>query len=388
MFSARVPPLRSNRVSRALARVRAAGGPIDDLTASNPTVVGLRYPDGLLEPLSATTGLVYRPAAFGLPEARAAVAAHLAGRGIPVPAERVILTASSSESYSLLFKLLCDPADLVLAPQPSYPLFEHLTRLDGVVASPYRLEYHGHWRIDLDGLRRAVEPRARAVLLVNPNNPTGSWVRDEERAAVRTLAAEHELAVVSDEVFDRYPLDDASSGRPGALVDDREVLTFTLGGLSKAAALPQLKLGWIVVGGPDRLVGPALARLELICDSYLSVAAPVQLAAGALLARTASVVEQIRTRVRRNHATLVRLVAGRPAVQVLRVEAGWYAVLQVPSLGSEESLVLTLIEKDGVLVHPGYFYDFPRESFLIVSLLPEPDRFGGAVERLLSRASG
>jgi alanine-synthesizing transaminase len=388
MFSARVPSLRANRVSRMLAAVRAAGRPIDDLTESNPTRVGLHYPERLLEPLSASAGREYHPAAFGLQTAREAVAAHLTARGVAVAAERVVLTASSSESYSFLFKLLCDPADLVLTPQPSYPLFEHLTRLDGVVASPYLLEYYGDWRLDLESLRSRVEPKVRAVLLVNPNNPTGSWVDADELAAVRDLAARHELAIVSDEVFDRYPLDDTHPGRPGALVADSEVLTFTLGGLSKSAGLPQLKLGWIVVGGPERLVRPALTRLELICDSYLSVTTPVQLAVGQLLDETRPLVRQLRDRVRHNYGVLGRLAHRYPAVQVLRSDGGWYAVLQVPSIGSEEALVLSLLEKDGVLVHPGYFFDFPRESFLVLSLLPEPGRFATAVERLLARVSG
>ena len=388
MFSARVPTLRSNRVARALARVRATGRPLDDLTISNPTRVGLSYPDRLLDPLAAPAALHYDPAPFGAPAAREAVSAHLAGRGVRVPAGRVILTASTSESYSLLFKLLCDPADLVLVPQPSYPLFEHLTRLDGVVASAYALEYHGRWELNLDSLRRAVEPRVRAILLVNPNNPTGSFVRPDELDAVREIAAQHELAIISDEVFEVYPLEAREAGRCGALVVEPDVLTFTLGGLSKQAALPQLKMGWILVGGPETLVRRALDRLELVCDSYLSVATPVQLAVGTLLERTVAVADQIRRRVRTNYATLRSLVRRFPSCGVLHAEAGWYAVVQVPATGSEEALVIDLIERAGVLVHPGYFFDFPREAFLIVSLLPEPDVFAGAATRVLTRASG
>ena len=388
MFSARVPPLRSNRVALALARLRATGQPLDDLTISNPTRVGLSYPDRLLDPLAAPAALHYDPAPFGVPAAREAVAAHLAGRGVRVAADRVIVTASTSEAYSLLFKLLCDPADLVLVPQPSYPLFEHLTRLDGVVASAYALEYHGRWELNLDSLHRAVEPRARAILLVNPNNPTGSFVRPAELAAVCETAARHELAIISDEVFDVYPLEERETGRSGALVVERDVLTFTLGGLSKSAALPQLKLGWILVGGPETLVRRALDRLELVCDSYLSVATPVQLAVGTLLERTVPLADQIRHRVQANYATLRSLVRRFPACGVLHAEAGWYAVVQVPATRSEEALVIDLIERDGVLVHPGYFFDFPREAFLIVSLLPEPGVFAGAATRVLTRAVG
>ena len=388
MFSARVPSLRSNRVARALSRLQATGQPLDDLTVSNPTQVGLVYPDRLLDSLAAPAALRYDPAPFGMPAARAAVAAHLAGRGVAVSADRVIVTASTSEAYSLLFKLLCDPADLVLVPQPSYPLFEHLTRLDAVVASAYALEYHGRWELNIDSLHRAVEPRARAILLVNPNNPTGSCVRRDELDAVRETAARHELAIISDEVFDVYPLAESATGPSGALVGETDVLTFTLGGLSKSAALPQLKLGWILVGGPETLVRRAIDRLELICDSYLSVATPVQLALGTLLERTAPLVDQIRRRVRSNYATLCSLVRRFPACGVLHAEAGWYAVVQVPATRSEEALVIDLIERDRVVVHPGYFFDFPREAFLVVSLLGSPEPFADAMTRVLTRASG
>ena len=255
------------------------------------------------------------------------------------------------------------------------------------MASAYALEYHGRWELNLDSLHRAVEPRARVVLLVNPNNPTGSFVRSDELDAVRETAARHELAIISDEVFDEYRLDAREPARSDALVGEREALTFTLGGLSKSAALPQLKLGWILVGGPETLVRRALARLELVCDSYLSVATPVQLAVGTLLEHTVPVADQIRRRVRANYGTLRSLVRQFPACGILHAKAGWYAVVQVPATRSEEALVITLIERDRVLVHPGYFFDFPREAFLIISLLPEPEAFAGAVTRVLTRAS-
>lgn len=388
MFSARVPGVGSNRVARVLAARRTEGRTLVDLTVSNPTRVGFSYPPELLRPLADADSLRYDPAPLGMVAAREAVAEHLSARGIRVAPDRVVLTASTSEAYALLFKLLCDPADVVLVPQPSYPLFEHLTRLEGVVASPYALEYHGRWELNIASVRRAIEPRARAVLLVNPNNPTGSFVAPTELAAVRAIAAEHDLAVISDEVFDLYSLDDAVTGTAGALVDDSEVLTFTLGGLSKSALLPQVKLGWILVGGPPTLARRALARLEFIADTYLSVATPVQHAVGPLLARTRPLAIQVRDRVRANAEALRGLVDRFPACQVLQAEAGWYAVVQVPALLSEEALVINLIEKDGVLVHPGYFYDFPREAFLVVSLLGEPAPFATAMHRVLARASG
>ena len=386
MFSGRVPALRANRVAGELARLRSEGRPLDDLTASNPTRVELPYPPDLLAPLASPDARVYDPAPFGLPAAREAVAAHLAGRGVPVRPDRVVLTASTSEAYGLLFKLLCDPGDAVLVPRPSYPLFEHLTRLDGVAARPYRLEYHGRWQVDVDGLAAMVDARTRAVLLVTPNNPTGSFVRGDELAAVREVALRHRLAIICDEVFADYPME--AAGRPGALVGETEALTFTLGGLSKSAGLPQLKLGWMLVGGPDALVAGARERLELVCDTYLSVATPVQLAAGTLLDRSRPVADAIFERVRANHAALRRLADRFPACRVLRVEGGWYAVVQAPAIRSEESLVIELLRRDGVLVHPGYFFDFPREAFLVLSLLPPPDMFVDAVSRVLARASG
>ena len=322
MFSGRVPALRANRVAGELARLRSEGRPLDDLTVSNPTRVGLPYPRDLLAPLAAPDALAYDPAPFGLPVAREAVAAHLAGRGVPVHPDRIVLTASTSEAYGLLFKLLCDPGDAVLVPQPSYPLFDHLTRLDGVEARAYRLEHHGRWEIDVGGLARLVDARTRAVLLVSPNNPTGSFVRAEELAAVRAVAVRHGLAVVCDEVFADYPMEEPAAGRSGALVGDTEVLTFTLGGLSKSAGLPQLKLGWVLLGGPDRLVAGARDHLELVCDTYLSVATPVQLAAGALLERSRPVADAILARVRGNDSALRRLADRFPACRVLRTRGG------------------------------------------------------------------
>ncbi len=387
MFSTRLPSLRANRVAEELARLRSAGRRLDDLTVSNPTRVGLPYPRDLLAPLASPDALACDSAPFGLPAAREAVAAHLAGTGVEVRPDRIVLTASTSEAYGLLFKLLCDPGDAVLVPQPSYPLFEHLTRLDGVEARAYRLEHHGRWEIDIGGLARLVDPRTRAVLLVSPNNPTGSFVSPDELAAVREVAVRHGLVVVCDEVFADYPMQEPAAGRAGALVDDTEALTFTLGGLSKSAGLPQLKLGWILMGGPGGLVARARERLELVCDTYLSVATPVQLSAGGLLERTRPVAEAILQRVRANYAALRHLADRFPACGVLPAEGGWYAVVQVPAVRTEETLVVELLRQDGVYVHPGYFFDFPREAFLVLSLLPMPDVFTGAANRVLARAA-
>ena len=387
MFSSRLPTdLAPNRIGRAVARLRSARADIIDLTESNPTKVGFARPDGLVRGMAAVGSHVYQPEPLGLPAAREAVAAHLSRAGRPVAPGRVVLTTGTSEAYGHLLKLLCDPGDEVLTPRPSYPLFDHLTRLDSVRAVSYALECHGRWEIDLDSLRRGVTRRTRAVLLVSPNNPTGSFASAAELDAVAALCRTHDLALIVDEVFAPYPL---VGGAPGPSVLDRppEALAFSLGGLSKSVGLPQLKLGWIVAAGPQPLVDRALAGLELICDTYLSVATPVQMAAGELLAGGASITAGIAERVRANHAELQRLVARHPAIRLLPVDGGWYAVVRIPATRSEEAVVLDLLERERVLVHPGYFFDFPREAFLVVSLLPEPRRFGAGAAGMLEYVS-
>jgi len=385
-FSGRVPSdLAPNRLAAGLEALRRAGVPLLDLTVSNPTRAGLAYPDGLLARLADAGGLVYEPAPFGLPDARAAVSADFARRGLTVPPDRIVLTASTSEAYSLLFKLLCDPGDRVLVPRPSYPLFEHLSRLDAVRVEPYDLEYHGVWTIDLGSVERAAGEGTRAVLLVSPNNPTGSCLKRDELDALAGLCEARGLALIGDEVFADYPLDPDPGGAAGVLAQDR-ALTFGLGGLSKSVGLPQLKLGWIGVGGPPPLVAGALARLEVICDTYLSVATPVQRAAADLLARGAAVRQRIQDRIAVNYSALHELTSAHPSCRVLRAEGGWYAVVQVPATRSEEALVLDLLNRQHVVVHPGYYFDFPREAFLIVSLLPAPQPFAEAVGRLLVEA--
>ena len=384
MFSNRVPgDLTPNRLAAAAARLRAAGRPVVDLTESNPTRAGFAYPPDLLGPLSDARALAYAPRPFGLPDAQRAISADYARRGVDVPADRLVLTASTSEAYSLLFKLLADPADEVIVPRPSYPLFDHLARLDAVVARPYDLEYQGTWSIDLASVEAARTPRARALLVVNPNNPTGSFVTRDELDWLAPLCAEHGIAIIADEVFADYELTPGAAAAAARVLDRRDVLVFGLGGLSKSVGLPQVKLGWIAVAGPAPLVERALERLELICDTYLSVSTPAQLALADLLRRGAPVRSQIQARVAANYRQLRSRAAGSPSCRALRSDGGWYAVLQVPSLRPEEDLVLDLLEHDGVLAHPGYFFDFPRESYLIVSLLVPEDAFAGATDRML-----
>jgi alanine-synthesizing transaminase len=384
LFSSRVPgDLSPNPLAAAVERMRLSRRGFDDLTASNPTEAGFDYPPGLLEPLSSIEALRYDPQPFGLPAAREAVAADYARRGIRVPVSNLALTASSSESYALLFKLLCDAGDSVLVPTPSYPLFEHLTRLENVHALPYGTQYHGTWVIDLEDLRHAITDTTRAVLVVSPNNPTGAWLKRDELAALTEMCAERGMALIGDEVFADYAIDPAPASQ-GSVVEQRDVLTFSLGGLSKSVGLPQVKLGWIAASGPSLQLLGALKRLELIADTYLSVSTSVQVAAAHLLDAGASVRHQIRHRVLQNYHALKQMVNTFAACQVLRAEGGWSAVIRIPHTMPADRRIIGLLEEQHVLVHPGYFFDFPREGYVVISLLPRPDVFRSAVERLFA----
>ena len=387
MFSSRIPiGSTENRLAQLRTRLDASGVDVVDLTESNPTRVGLAYPSDLLASLNDQRALVYEPLPLGLTEARVAVAGYLSGKHQALDPNKVVLTASTSEAYSCLFKVLCDPGERVLVPQPSYPLLEHLARFEGVEPTPYSLVYHGRWEIDLDSLRTGMKQGVRAVVVVSPNNPTGSFLSPGDHQAVQELCRDRGCALIVDEVFGRYPLDETVPTH-SVLGGTSAVLTFCLGGLSKAVGLPQAKLGWIVVDGTDPDVKSALAALELVLDTYLSVSTPVQIAASQLLSEGAAVTRQIRQRVADNHNMLVRLAAAYPSTRLLRVEGGWYAVIQVPAVAAEEQLVLDLLEDDHIRVHPGYFFDFPREAFLVMSLLLPPDRFAPAVRRVFARAT-
>ena len=313
------------------------------------------------------------------------MAADFRRRGIVISADRVALTSSTSEAYALLFKLFCDAGDAILVPRPSYPLFEHLARLESVTALTYDLEYHGTWRIDIDSVRRAISPRVKALLIVSPNNPTGSFLHRDDLAALSEICVANDWPIIGDEVFADYGLEPSPAATPVMAAGD--VLTFSLGGLSKSAGLPQVKLGWIGFRGPAAKVDAALAAYEIIADTYLSVSTPVQMAAASLIEHGALVRAQILARVRENLATLRSLASAYPSIDVLPVEGGWSAILQVPAVRSEDALVLELLDQDDVLVHPGYFFDFPREAYVVASLLPPPAVFGPAITRLLRRAS-
>jgi alanine-synthesizing transaminase len=375
-----------NPLTLATRRAREAGRWLLDLTLTNPTRAGFTYAADLLQPLASTDALTYAPEPLGLRAARGAVAADYRRRGVSVEPDRVVLTASTSEAYAWLFTLLCRPVgDAVLMPTPSYPLFDHLTRLDGVSAVPYRLEYHGRWSIDLDALDRVWSDEIRALLVVSPNNPTGSSVGAAELAALGDRCAYYGVALIVDEVFADYPLGPAA---PPAPLMPQECLTVRLGGLSKSAGLPQVKLGWMALSGPDAVVARVIEHLELIADTYLSVSTPVQVAASSLIVSGATVRAQILDRVRRNDSALRAAAALHPAIEVLAADAGWSAVVRVPSIRPEEELAIALLEQDDVLVHPGFFFDFPHECYLVLSLLPEPSTFDEGVRRILDRADG
>ncbi len=384
MRSSRVPlGEATSRLARAISARRAEGAPLFDLSITNPTAVGLPYPaDALRRALAGPYPLVYEPEPLGLPSARAAVARETGAR-----ADRVALCASTSEAYAWLFKLCCDAGDDVLVPQPSYPLFEHLAGLENVSANPYALRFsEDRWELDVAHIAERIGPRTRAIVVVHPNNPTGSFVRTHEADALRALCEHHPLALVSDEVFGAYALFD-DPARAGVLARDSPCLTFSLGGLSKQCGLPQLKLSWIEVGGPDGPAREALLDLELVADTYLSVGTPVQHALPGLLEAGRSIRTAILARVRENLERLTRAAAASQLARVLPVEGGWSALLQLPATRSDEDAALELLEA-GVLVQPGWLFDLDRHGTFVLSLLPPPLDFVTALDRIVDVARG
>jgi aspartate/methionine/tyrosine aminotransferase len=401
MFSRRTDwPLAPNRFSIALEKHRASGRELLDLTASNPTNLGLRYDaEAILASLANPNALEYRPDATGMRAARETVSAYYRERGGHIDPERLVLTTSTSEGYSFVFRLLCDPGDEVLVPAPSYPLFEFLADLQDVRLRPYPLFYDHGWHLDVHALITAAGERTRAILLVHPNNPTGSYVQPAEAEQVNAICAQRGLALVVDEVF----LDFAHAGAArssfaavwpgsstrvhGSQTRATLALTFTLSGLSKIAGLPQMKFAWIAVSGPEELVCQAMARLEVIADTYLSMNAAIQLAAPVLFAQRHDFHRQIMARIRANLVELDRQLAAQKACARLQIEAGWYAVLRVPATRSDEDLVIELLQQKSVLVHPGHFYDFPAEGYLVLSLIAREEDFREGLARLLNYIS-
>ncbi|MCA9404779.1 MAG: pyridoxal phosphate-dependent aminotransferase [Candidatus Omnitrophica bacterium] len=375
-------PRQTNRITRVHEELKEQNIQIVDLTVSNPTHCGLAAPPEFLDALRDPAGLEYAADAHGLLSAREAVAGLFARRGLTVDPRDLFLTASTSEAYGFVFRLLADPGDTILFPTPSYPLFHFLGEINDVELGFYPLTYRDGWHIDMAGLVEALHPRVKALVTVNPNNPTGSYLSEEERRHLNKIAAERDMALISDEVFYEFPLGDA----PGAsLAGNAPALTFTLGGLSKFLGLPQMKLAWILLSGPDHLAAEARQRLEIIADTYLSVNTPVQCALPAWLRQADTVQAPILRRVRENWEYLNREAAGLRGTQVLRAEGGWYAVLKVAPVRSEEEWVLKLLSKYHVFVHPGFFYDFEDGPCLVVSLLVPPDDFREGIGRVLSR---
>ena len=386
MFSTRTA---WDRVLNPLARAGAAArarGHVLDLIETNPTAVGLAAPADVLRLLGDLGSATYAPDAAGWGPARDAVAADYARRGGTIDAGHVVLTASTSEAYGYLFKLLCDPGDAVLVPRPSYPLFQFLADLESTAIAHYPATYDGAWHLRLSDVASAVSPRTRAIVVVAPNNPTGAYIKKEEWRALAEFCAGRGIAVIADEVFADYPLR-ADPSRLQTIAGEGPALAFCLGGLSKSCALPQLKLGWIAVSGPPAQRDEALARLELIADTFLSVGTPVQRAAPAILARAAELRAPIHARIASNLAVLQQALEGS-AASVLDVEGGWSAVVQVPRTRTEEEWALLLLEQESVLVHPGFFFDFPREAFVVLSLLPEAAVFAEGTTRLRRTVEG
>jgi alanine-synthesizing transaminase len=405
MFSERTNwRLAQNRFTQALEEVRASGAKVLDLTVSNPTRVGLDFDErAILGALASQKVLDYDPQPKGLLSAREAVAGYYRSEhGVHnLDAERIVLTTSTSEGYSFVFRLLCNAGDELLVPKPSYPLFEFLADLQDVKLVAYPLIYDHGWQVDFPSLEKAVTARTGGVVVVHPNNPTGSYVSAGEKELLNAFCREHGLAAIVDEVFLDYGLNwrglpgFAKASRPGALqfrapqltqasfTDNQEVLTFTLSGLSKISALPQMKVAWIVTSGPQELVAAAMGRLDVIADTYLSMNAPVQWAVPVLLEQRQDIQRQLRERVLGNLAELDRQVAGQQACTRLKVEGGWCAVLRVPVTRSDEELAIELVREKAVVVHPGHFYDFPGDGYLVLSLIPAEGEFGEGIGRVL-----
>lgn len=381
MFSRRTDwELTTNRLTRMQHELQAVGREVLDLTVSNPTRADLRYDtEVILHALANAKAMDYDPQPKGLRSAREAVAGYYLKHG-KIDPESIVLTTSTSEGYSYVLRLLCNAEDEILVPKPSYPLFEFLADLQDVKLVAYPLLYDHGWQIDLPSLYKAVTSRTRAVVVVHPNNPTGSFVAGEETRSLNQFCRENNLALVADEVF----LDYAHDGRlRPTFACNPEVLTFTLSGLSKISGLPQMKLAWIVSSGPKEQVAAALARLEVIADTYLSMNAPIQLAAAGLLQQRHSIQPQLMERVHTNLRELDRGLSQQQTCRRLDVEGGWYAVLRVPATQSDEDLAVETLRTLSVLVHPGHFYDFPNDGSLIVSLITPTENFRHGSARIL-----
>jgi alanine-synthesizing transaminase len=382
MFASRTNwNLKPNRLAEALERHKSGGRRLLDLSASNPTECGFKYDaPAIMRSLCAPASLQYHPDPKGLKSARQAVSDYYPERGQRIAIDDLILTASTSEAYSFIFRLLCNPGDELLIPTPGYPLFDFLADVNDVRLVRYPLFYDHGWHIDMHALKQAITPRTRGIIVVHPNNPTGHFTGQEEIAELNQICAANRMAIIADEVF----LDFALGAAQKSFVTNAGSLTFTMSGISKISGLPQMKFAWLAVSGPEETKREALARLEMIADTYLSLNAPIQLAAPVLLRQRAKFQQQLMARVRQNLAELDSQLAGKNNVGRLAVEGGWYAVLRIPATRSDEELAIDLLEKHDVYLHPGHFYDFPRDGYLVVSLITPEQDFHEGMGRILS----
>jgi alanine-synthesizing transaminase len=394
MFSKRTDwKLEENSYTRALRRHTRSGKSVLDLTASNPTTCGFQYDEtAILSALCAKDAMQYEPEPKGLASARSAVLEYYRQKNSSelLDSDHLVLTTGTSEAYSFLFRLLCEPGDEIAVAQPSYPLLDFLATIQDVKLRPFRLIYDHGWQIDFDALHKTIGAQTRAILVVHPNNPTGNFVGSDEAEQLQTICADRGLALVVDEVFLDYEIQTGRSRRPrhGSFVSSTGALTFVLSGLSKISALPQMKVGWIAASGPAELVRDAMSRLEIIADTFLSLSAPMQHALPVLLGEREKMQTQLLRRIETNLAQLDARLAPHGSVSRLEIEGGWYAVLRVPAVQSDEELSIRLLQEHSVLVQPGHFYEFADEGYLIVSLLTQTESFAEGIRRLLACVAG
>ena len=373
----------TNALNKALEDLESRHIPVMDLTASNPTSCGFLYPEEMLSALNSLDNLNYHPEACGMKSSRQAVAQYYARQKLLLSPSDIILTASTSEAYSFLMRLLVNPGEKILVPKPSYPLFQFLLQINDVNFDYYPLIYDGQWRLDRRALEHLVDAKTKAIVLVNPNNPTGSYISRAELDFLNEFCCKHQVSIISDEVFFEYPLNPCDVV---SCAGNRPVLTFVLGGLSKTLGLPQMKCAWILASGPPLVLQESLARLEVIADTYLSVNTPVQNALGLWLGHAPELQGQIASRVKENWQWLsTHLKEHTPSISLLSLQGGWYATLRIPAVKSEEEWVLEFLREDHVSVYPGYFFDFDREAYIILSLLSPVSVFQEAAGRILQR---
>jgi alanine-synthesizing transaminase len=382
MFSQRTNwNLERNALSKALAEYRAAGKPLLDLTQSNPTECGFHVDSHeILGAFDNPANLTYQPDPQGLPQAREAVVDYYRSQNCRADTADIFLTASTSEAYSFVFRTLCNPGDEILIPQPGYPLFNFLADIQDVALVCYPLLYDHGWQIDMHAVEQAITPRTRGIVVVHPNNPTGHFCKPAEIESLNALCAKHQIAIISDEVFLDFSLRQQT---PATFGSNSQALTFTLSGLSKISGLPQMKVAWLMVTGPEALQRRAIARLEMIADTFLSVSTPAQHALPVFLQQRHSFHRQWLKRAQDNLAKLDALLATQELCTRLETEGGWYVVLKVPLTGRSDELAMELLTTRGVYVHPGHFYEFPTDGYLVVSLITPEQEFSAGISALI-----